>query len=125
MQKSKQPQKELYERAKKCWARAQEAALQAMRAEECAQHSRPKEPLKQHCLPKREFNECAKNGNSVERSQVNTERGAAQIATKSGTVHNEGTEMAPRKTLKDKIVETTSQLQNLAKFSVYGVKGKL
>ena len=70
--------------------RAQEAAVQAMRAEECAQHSRPKEPLKQHCPPKREFNECAKNGNSVERSQVNTERGAAQIATKSGTVHNEG-----------------------------------
>jgi hypothetical protein len=127
VQKKEPPQIELYERAKKCWARAQEAAVQALRAEECAQSSRPKKLLTE---PKRELNECAENGDSVELSQ---QKGAVQIAAKSGLVHggvaglvrNEGTEMAPRKTLKDKIVETTSQMANLAKFSVYGVKGKI
>ena len=64
-QTSSQPQKELFARAKVCWARAQEAAVQAMRAEEGAQHSRPS-PIKKQCAPKREIGDCAKKSESAE-----------------------------------------------------------
>ena len=76
-------EQELHARAKMCWARAQEAAVQAMRAEECAQHTRSTKQAEKIMIKESEKNECA--ANSTMQSQVCAKVSAVQKADKEHT----------------------------------------
>ena len=140
-------EKNLQARAKEYWGLAQAAAVQAMRVEETvqAQHGKPA-----HTSMRSGKSDPDNKGNSIEvctttpattAAAASTAQPVAGKRTASGAkVANPCTE-APRnetpavftshaaislpKTLKATICEAKSKLQNLKKFCVYGVKGKL
>ena len=114
-------EQELHARAKMCWARAQEAAVQAMRAEECAQRTKPAKQADKRLVKESEKNECT--AISTMQSQVCAKVSTVQNADKEHT-KEVGEKFVPQKLLKDKLCEALSHLQRLSKFCVSGFAAK-
>ena len=136
------------ERARNCWAQAQAAAVQAIKAEECTQNSTATNELPALAAQKEEV----ENGTTMhigkvgvlknERSEVaqqqtinecvepavlNLTSAKQSLALKSamvGVLQNKGA-VQLRKTLEAKIARVATKVRGLTKFSIYGVKGKL
>ena len=111
--------KELHARAKSCWARAQEAAVQAIRAEECAQHTHVKQAAKAVVEP--EKNECAKI--VTMQSQPCAKVGA--VSENESQTKEASAIFAQSNLMKDKLSEASNLAQKLSKLCVSGVRSKL
>ena len=117
---SSRSDKELHARAKSCWARAQEAAVQAIRAEECAQHTtQAKQAAKAVVEP--EKNECAKI--VTMQSQPCAKVGA--VSENESQTKEASAIFAQSNLMKDKLSEASNLAQKLSKLCVSGVRSKL
>ena len=106
-QSTRNSEKELHTHARMCWACAQEAAVQAIRAEECVQHTKSATHAENLLAKGSDKNVCTT-------MQVCAKVSPAQNVDKEHT-KEAGAKFAPQKSLKDKLCEASSHLKKVIK----------